>query len=207
MGQGPSCVQPFMVPEKAPKLVSYAPDSQSMTSPRSIPVSRPSSMSSLTSTASSRSKPALKSLDIEDGTTESRPISHSSLVSWLKKKRTPAFVIETPKGELKATYPHHCPICYRHFKSIYSTSCCSQNCCHECALTYIAMRQPDLKFRANAELNVACPNCNQNHGIAFIALAQQDASRVYVESPRTLQLLEESQTRRLQAQQPQLVVA
>lgn len=194
----PSCLPSFNVPQK--KLVSTDyPDSMSMHSPR-----RPTNQSmhsphrSVNQSPIQKPRLGLKSLIVDEY--ESPAPTSRSLVDWLIRPKQADFMLETPKGEAKNEFKHFCPICYRYFRSIYSTSCCAGNCCHDCAVNFISLRQSTIKFLANVELPISCPNCNQADGVAFVALSQSDESKHYVESPRTQQLLEQSEARR-QSQQ------
>jgi len=211
MGQTPSCIPAFNVPQK--KLVpSDYPDSQSMMSPRrpmqtrtlaSVRTPNPTPTGYQQATeysmapSSNASRLSLKALTIDDG--ESPSTSARTLVGWLKRTKQPEFMLETPKGAAKLEFKHFCPICYRYFRSIYSTSCCAGNCCHDCAVNFIATRSSGMKFQPNVEMNLPCPNCHASP-VAFIALSQEDESRPYVESPRTQALLEASQARKQQEQ-------
>lgn len=218
MGQQPSCIANFNVPQK--KLVADYPHSQSMSSPRRSTQTRTLAsvrqpghtstdfngyISSMSTEGYNMSSPktqtssriTLKTLTIDDY--ESPSTSGRSLVGWLKRSKQAEFMLETPKGAAKQLYPHYCPICARHFSRIHSTSCCGGNCCQDCAVNYIATRQSSVKFQPNVELDLPCPNCHSTP-VAFVALAQEDQSRQYVESPRTQALLEQSQARRQQEQ-------
>lgn len=213
MGQStsaPSCIPSFNVPQKKLTSTDY-PDSMSMQSPRRMnpsrtlasvqtssgtPYSPAASSSGYTMAPSPMHKPrlGLKALTVDEH--ESPATTARSLVGWLKRSKKPEYMLETPKGEAKQEFKHFCPICYRYFRSIYSTSCCAGNCCHDCAVNFIATRGSSVKFTANVELPLPCPNCNQTDGVAFVALSQADESKHYIESPRTQALLEQSQARR-----------
>ena len=102
-------------------------------------------------------------------------------------------------------FPHLCPICYRHFPDVLLTTCCQQNVCAECVERYLEMRGQRWKgFGLDGRLFlVACPTCNQHNGVVFEKLKTGQQGHVYVESPRTKQLLQRAEEAASAARQDQ----
>ena len=126
-----------------------------------------------------------------------------SRLSAASKRDERQWVASTPTGADALRFRHFCPICYRHFASIYATSCCAHNICHECVNAYVQTRLPNympLSFIPTNTMPCACPTCNQQKGVRFLKVADTSSGRQYVESPRTAALVRQHEEHEAEAE-------
>ncbi len=95
--------------------------------------------------------------------------------------------LRSPQPEASPTRKLFCPICMLYYDRLYTTSCCRQHVCDDCADSYCATRGAPGPGRMPLAVpmppNCPCPHCREI-GFAFVPVLETDSSyRHYEDSP------------------------